>query len=332
MSGADDADVVVSEGAKSVQQLPTSLQIVGLNKQTNGFDLIEDNLAAVLSNPKIQNLPAVVISVAGASTENVMHMLCVLWAKMFSLWSHCTLTYDCGPVSNMYSVFGLFSCMMTCATPVPQLTATVPERFMISTDPTGPFRLGKSFLLNYFLKYLSSEQGEDWLDTLDQPVGENGFSWAHGSTRDTTGIWMYRDPIVRKRKDGSEVAVILVDTQGTFDNKTSSEMNAIVFALNSLISSVQVRSSSLLYVACLLCEIIMPSYSMQDSVCRTMGRYSLVTILRNVKCLERNTSNLLLRPMCPYFGFTRKYSESRKCVELLDVSKLQEHGNLYTHG
>eukprot|EP00041_Stephanoeca_diplocostata_P036125 m.1302438 g.1302438 ORF g.1302438 m.1302438 type:complete len:462 (-) comp24807_c1_seq31:3200-4585(-) len=173
MSEGSSAATAASEKPDSVQKSPTSLQIVGLNKKTNGFELIEDNLASVLTNPKIQNLPAVVISVA------------------------------------------------------------------------GPFRLGKSFLLNYFLKYLSAEEDDDdWLDTLDQPDGESGFSWAHGSTRDTTGIWMYRDPIIRRRKDGSEVAVILVDTQGTFDNKTSSEMNAIVFALNSLISSVQIYNVS----------------------------------------------------------------------------------------
>ena len=55
---------------------------------------------------------------------------------------------------------------------------------------TGPFRLGKSFLLNFFLRYLYHDSDdEDWMGdesaSLDPSLA--GFKWAHGSTRDTTG-------------------------------------------------------------------------------------------------------------------------------------------------
>ena len=55
---------------------------------------------------------------------------------------------------------------------------------------------------------------------------------------------MWSKPIIRKTPDGREVAVLLVDTQGTFDNQTTAEVNAMVFALNALISSFQVYNIS----------------------------------------------------------------------------------------
>jgi atlastin len=55
---------------------------------------------------------------------------------------------------------------------------------------------------------------------------------------------MYKKPFIRTLPNGKKVAVLLVDTQGTFDNNTRQEMNAIIFALNSLLSSVQVYNVS----------------------------------------------------------------------------------------
>lgn len=71
------------------------------------------------------------------------------------------------------------------------------------------------------------------------------------------GIWIWSKPIVRKLEDGQEVAIILVDTQvsscfsslslslmphyqGTFDNSTTANENAKIFAINALISSLQI--------------------------------------------------------------------------------------------
>lgn len=51
---------------------------------------------------------------------------------------------------------------------------------------------------------------------------------------------MYKKPFIRTVPGGKKVAVLLVDTQGTFDNHMKQEMNAVIFALNSLISSTQV--------------------------------------------------------------------------------------------
>jgi hypothetical protein len=51
---------------------------------------------------------------------------------------------------------------------------------------------------------------------------------------------MYKTPFIRTLPGGKKVAVLLIDTQGTFDNHMKQEMNAVIFALNSLISSIQV--------------------------------------------------------------------------------------------
>jgi len=50
--------------------------------------------------------------------------------------------------------------------------------------------------------------------------------------------------VIRTMPDGKNVAVLLVDTQGTFDNHMRQEMNAVIFALNSLLSSMQVYNVS----------------------------------------------------------------------------------------
>ena len=55
---------------------------------------------------------------------------------------------------------------------------------------------------------------------------------------------MYDKPFARKLPNGEKVAVILMDTQGLFDNKTSPELTAAIFGLSTLISSYQVYNIS----------------------------------------------------------------------------------------
>eukprot|EP00045_Choanoeca_perplexa_P006871 m.59916 g.59916 ORF g.59916 m.59916 type:complete len:604 (-) comp13827_c0_seq1:62-1873(-) len=102
---------------------------------------------------------------------------------------------------------------------------------------SGPFRTGKSFMLNFFLKYLEDEEG--W-DLTDDTMVESLFHWKHGIDRDTTGIWLWNRPFIRTLPSGQQVAVLLVDTQGTFDNKATMNENTRIFALNALISSKQI--------------------------------------------------------------------------------------------
>lgn len=103
----------------------------------------------------------------------------------------------------------------------------------------GDFRKGKSFLLNHFLRYLNSGQDPKvWSSTNNQPL--SGFSWRGGCERDTTGILMWSEPFVLTTKAGP-VAVVLMDTQGCFDNEYTVKDSATVFALSTMTSSIQGR-------------------------------------------------------------------------------------------
>jgi atlastin len=63
----------------------------------------------------------------------------------------------------------------------------------------GAFRKGKSFLLDFFLRYLNRNCKEDWIGTDDEPL--TGFHWKGGSERDTTGILMWSEPFILKRNN-----------------------------------------------------------------------------------------------------------------------------------
>lgn len=111
----------------------------------------------------------------------------------------------------------------------------------------GDFRKGKSFLLNFLLRYLTTNgydtsSSNDWLQDQDMPL--KGFSWRGGAERDTTGILMWSEPFLvplEKRKGGpKEAAVLLMDTQGAFDSEYTVKDSATVFALSTMTSSIQV--------------------------------------------------------------------------------------------
>ena len=133
----------------------------------------------------------------------------------------------------------------------------------------GAFRTGKSFVLDLFLRYLRYSSGErqlkedaedanawkKWIyagvegattgnlegnSNLEQTHGEKGFSWRAGRKRNTTGIWMWEQPFVRKGENGEDIAVFLIDTQGMFDSETSQMLTASIFGLSTLLSSYQI--------------------------------------------------------------------------------------------
>ncbi|KAI6189118.1 Guanylate-binding protein [Aphelenchoides besseyi] len=99
----------------------------------------------------------------------------------------------------------------------------------------GKFRKGKSFLLNFFLRYLryvadGSPADEDWLER--EPTLQ-GFSWHGGFERDTNGI-----PFWSETLSCQELVVLLMDTQGAFDQQSTVEDCATIFALSTMISSI----------------------------------------------------------------------------------------------
>uniref|UniRef100_T1JZM7 GB1/RHD3-type G domain-containing protein n=1 Tax=Tetranychus urticae TaxID=32264 RepID=T1JZM7_TETUR len=102
----------------------------------------------------------------------------------------------------------------------------------------GESRKGKSFLLNYFLRYLQRYDQEDWLGDPNEPL--QGFLWTQGAESCTTGIVLWPEPLIVTRKDGTKIAVILMDTQGLFVDATEQEDCNYIFAISSFLSSIQV--------------------------------------------------------------------------------------------
>ncbi|ESO07142.1 hypothetical protein HELRODRAFT_98540 [Helobdella robusta] len=102
----------------------------------------------------------------------------------------------------------------------------------------GAYRKGKSFLLNFFLRYLNSDGKENWMGEPNDPL--IGFQWRGGSERLTSGILIWSEPYIIRNNKGDEVCVLLMDTQGAFDSQSTVKDCATVFALSTMLSSVQV--------------------------------------------------------------------------------------------
>ncbi|XP_023826166.1 atlastin-2 [Salvelinus sp. IW2-2015] len=116
---------------------------------------------------------------------------------------------------------------------------------VVVVSVAGAFRKGKSFLLDFMLRYMlnqQEEQSDSWVGADDEPL--TGFSWRGGCERETTGMQVWSQVFVVNKPDGSKVAVLLVDTQGAFDSQSTIKDCATVFALSTMTSSVQVYNLS----------------------------------------------------------------------------------------
>ncbi|XP_016151116.1 atlastin-1-like [Sinocyclocheilus grahami] len=122
------------------------------------------------------------------------------------------------------------------------LAEEVRDREVVAISVAGAFRKGKSFLMDFMLRYMYSQASDKWLGDADEPL--MGFSWRGGSERETTGIQIWSEVFLVDKPDGSKVAVLLMDTQGTFDSQSTLRDSATVFALSTMISSMQVYNIS----------------------------------------------------------------------------------------
>ncbi|XP_053304654.1 atlastin-3 [Spea bombifrons] len=116
---------------------------------------------------------------------------------------------------------------------------------VVVVSVAGAFRKGKSFLLDFMLRYVYSQKEEstgNWLGKEDDPL--TGFSWKGGSEPDTTGIQIWSEVFTMKKPDGKEVAVVLMDTQGAFDSQSTVKDCATIFALSTMTSSIQIYNLS----------------------------------------------------------------------------------------
>ncbi|XP_046741217.1 atlastin [Diprion similis] len=123
----------------------------------------------------------------------------------------------------------------------------IKDRSVVVVSVAGAFRKGKSFLLDFFLRYMNTKynlniETDSWLGADEDPL--DGFSWRGGSERDTTGILMWSKVFKGTLPSGEKVAIILMDTQGAFDSQSTVRDCATVFALSTMLSSVQIYNLS----------------------------------------------------------------------------------------
>lgn len=121
-------------------------------------------------------------------------------------------------------------------------TENIKDRQVVIVSVAGSFRKGKSFLLNFFLRYLYARYQKhdlsDWISERNS-TELSGFLWRGGRKPATTGIVMWSDIFTYDYENGDKVAIILLDTQGTFDSRSTLLESTTVFALSTLLSSVQ---------------------------------------------------------------------------------------------
>lgn len=100
--------------------------------------------------------------------------------------------------------------------------------------------------VSFFLQYdsLNRDFTTDFKTTLnwmgDRDEKLCGFSWRSGTERDTTGMIFWSDVFLHTTRYNEKLAIFIVDTQGLFDNETTPMENSKIFALSTLVSSIQV--------------------------------------------------------------------------------------------
>ncbi|KAF6199335.1 hypothetical protein GE061_007361 [Apolygus lucorum] len=127
------------------------------------------------------------------------------------------------------------------------MDSDVKERYVVVVSVAGDYRKGKSFLLDYFLRYLNfkyptkekteNESEAAWMGKDGDPL--EGFSWRYGSKRHTKGIWMWSRVFLTTLATKEKIAILLLDTQGSFDTESTMNQSATVFALSTMVSSNQ---------------------------------------------------------------------------------------------
>ncbi|KAL1470341.1 hypothetical protein MTO96_040490 [Rhipicephalus appendiculatus] len=69
------------------------------------------------------------------------------------------------------------------------LDERVKDKPVVVISIAGAFRKGKSFLMNFLLRYMYSQDKENWLGGPREPL--RGFGWKHSRERQTHGIHLW---------------------------------------------------------------------------------------------------------------------------------------------
>lgn len=92
---------------------------------------------------------------------------------------------------------------------------------------------------NFPIEQYKSHNVSDWIGEHNNSSTVNGFRFRGGRNPETIGIWIWSEVFTHDFANGDKVAIILVDTQGIFDSRSSVHDCTTVLALSMMLSSVQ---------------------------------------------------------------------------------------------
>nr|KAF6428952.1 atlastin GTPase 2 [Molossus molossus] len=78
---------------------------------------------------------------------------------------------------------------------------------IVVVSVAGAFRKGKSFLLDFMLRYMYNKDSQSWIGGNNEPL--TGFTWRGGCERETTGIQVWNEVFVIDRPNGTKVKYYL---------------------------------------------------------------------------------------------------------------------------
>ncbi|XP_077966185.1 uncharacterized protein LOC120335724 isoform X1 [Styela clava] len=105
----------------------------------------------------------------------------------------------------------------------------------------GSYRTGKSFMLNFFIRYLREHgwENSNWLGSDDKKL-QDGFDWKRGSHPHRNGINVWPEIFDVPLENGKKISVMIVYTQGLFDNNNTPDTNAKIMSISTLLCSHQI--------------------------------------------------------------------------------------------
>ena len=91
-------------------------------------------------------------------------------------------------------------------------------------------------LSDYVDAYVNKKKGVNWNK-------EDGFGVSPGVDPNTQGILLWEELFIIRGKDGREMCLLIMDTQGLWDYDTPNEFNVCVFGLSAILSSLLIFNS-----------------------------------------------------------------------------------------
>ncbi|XP_073202618.1 RING finger protein 112-like [Lepidochelys kempii] len=177
----------------------------------------------------------------------------------------------------------------------------------------GEQRRGKSFLLNYLLRRLQSLDVKDgsWMGREEEPL--EGFEWRVGARSVTKGVWAWSQPFWVPSEEG-QVAVLLVDTEGSMDIARDTETSVKLSALSMLLGSYQI-----LNVSSQLKDPDLEYLEMFLHVAEEVGKEYGLESIQQLDLLVRDWSN------SPVFGMDGGKEHLRDVRQMLAVRSPCKH-------